>query len=61
MDVSADAERAGEVPVAVGSSPEGTIQFENRTELGVIQYLLCLSLLVLDLLHKCFRTANFPL
>lgn len=40
LDVSADTERAGDVPVAVASSPEGAIQFENRSMLGVTQYLL---------------------
>lgn len=37
LDVSVDAERAREVPVAVGSGPEGTIKFENKSMLGIIQ------------------------
>lgn len=40
VDVSADAERAGEVPVAVDSSPEGIIAFESRSMLGITQYSL---------------------
>lgn len=38
LDLFAEVEKAGEVPVS--SSPEGTIKFENRNMLGTAQYLL---------------------